>query len=74
MSSPSFVARLAAAAIVSVAASSAASAQGTFTYLPGPAYDVSADGQRFLVNTVVETAAPSPITLVVNWTSALRAH
>ncbi len=38
------------------------------------AYDVSADGQRFLVNTVVETAAPSPITLVVNWTSALRAR
>jgi hypothetical protein len=46
MSSPSFVARLAAAAIVSVAASSAASAQGTFTYLPGPAYDVSADGAK----------------------------
>ena len=35
-------------------------------------YDASADGQRFLVNTVVEAAAPSPITLVVNWVAALR--
>ena len=38
------------------------------------AYDVSADGQRFLVNTIVETAAPSPITLVVNWSAALHAR
>jgi Tol biopolymer transport system component/predicted Ser/Thr protein kinase len=29
-------------------------------------YDVSADGQRFLINTAVEAAPPS-ITLVVNW-------
>ena len=35
-------------------------------------YDVSADGQRFLINTVVEAVAPSPITLVVNWAAALR--
>ncbi|MEQ1911146.1 MAG: hypothetical protein ABMA15_20165, partial [Vicinamibacterales bacterium] len=35
-------------------------------------YDVSADGQRFLVNAVVEAVAPSPITLVVNWAAALR--
>jgi serine/threonine protein kinase/Tol biopolymer transport system component len=34
-------------------------------------YDVSKDGQHFLVNTIVEAAAPSPITLVVNWASAL---
>jgi hypothetical protein len=37
-------------------------------------YDVSADGQRFLVNTIVEAAAPSPITLVVNWAAALHAQ
>jgi Tol biopolymer transport system component len=37
------------------------------------AYDVVADGQRFLVNNVVEAASPSPITLVVNWLAALRA-
>ena len=35
-------------------------------------YDVSADGQRFLVNMVVEAAAQSPITLVVNWAASLR--
>ena len=29
-------------------------------------YDVTADGQRILVNTFVEEATP-PITLVVNW-------
>ena len=34
-------------------------------------YDVSADGQRFLVNTLVEEAALQPISLVVNWTAAL---
>jgi hypothetical protein len=31
-------------------------------------YDVTADGQRFLVNTVVEGAGATPITVVVNWT------
>jgi eukaryotic-like serine/threonine-protein kinase len=30
-------------------------------------YDVAADGQRFLINTFVEDAAPPAITLVVNW-------
>jgi Tol biopolymer transport system component len=35
-------------------------------------YDVTSDGQKFLVNNVVEVAAPSPITLVVNWATALR--
>jgi len=37
-----------------------------------PAYDVSADGQRFLIVTAAgETAAP-PLTLVVNWPAALE--
>lgn len=31
-----------------------------------------ADGQKFLVNTVTEQAAPTPITVVVNWTATLR--
>jgi Tol biopolymer transport system component len=39
---------------------------------PGSNYDVSADGQRFLVNTVAEQAAQAPITVVMNWTSALK--
>ena len=36
-------------------------------------YDVSPDGQRFLVNTAVERD-PAPVTVVLNWTSALRQH
>ncbi len=35
-------------------------------------YDVSADGQRFLVNSDLQAAASSPITLVVNWTAGLK--
>ncbi len=40
---------------------------GTFHYSP------SADGQRFLVNTVVGRGTPT-ITVVVNWTAALNAR
>jgi Tol biopolymer transport system component len=36
-------------------------------------YDVSADGQRFLINTMVETVAErEPITLVLDWTATLE--
>ena len=35
-------------------------------------YSVTADGQRFLVNTVVEGASSSPINIVVNWAAALK--
>jgi len=35
-------------------------------------YEVSSDGQRFLVNTFVENPSTSPITVVVNWTASLR--
>ena len=35
-------------------------------------YDASADGQRFLVNTLVEEATEQPITLVVNWPALLK--
>ena len=35
-------------------------------------YDVSADGQRFLVNTLVDETASAAITLVLNWTSELK--
>jgi hypothetical protein len=38
---------------------------------PGFLYDVSADGQRFLVNTIVESTS-TPITLVVNWPALLK--
>jgi hypothetical protein len=35
-------------------------------------YDVTADGQRFLVNTLVEAPPPPPITIVLNWTAGLK--
>lgn len=40
----------------------------------GPQYDVSRDGQRFLVNLPVESGAPPSITVLLNWVSALRAR
>jgi hypothetical protein len=38
----------------------------------GNKFDASAEGQRFLINMSVESTAPSPITLVVNWTAGLK--
>ena len=38
----------------------------------GDEYDVTANGQRFLINTAVEQKASSPITLVINWTADLK--
>jgi Tol biopolymer transport system component len=35
-------------------------------------YDVSADGQRFLVITAPEQATSAPITVVLNWTAGLK--
>jgi len=35
-------------------------------------YVPSRDGRRFLINTQTGDAPPSPITVVVNWTAALR--
>lgn len=37
-------------------------------------YDVSADGQRFLIisSAVVREDTPAPITVVLNWTAGLR--
>jgi dipeptidyl aminopeptidase/acylaminoacyl peptidase len=39
---------------------------------PFASYDVTADGQRFLVTEFVQAEAPEPITLVVDWPAALR--
>lgn len=39
---------------------------------PGNVYDVTRDGQRFLVNTAVQAQSSSPLTLVVNWTADLK--
>ena len=37
-------------------------------------YDVSLDGRRFVVNTLVEDPASSTITLVLNWAAALTSR
>jgi len=35
-------------------------------------YAVTADGQRFLVNTAIDDTPDAPITVVLNWTAALK--
>jgi hypothetical protein len=35
-------------------------------------YDVSRDGQRFLINTQVKSAETQPMSLVLNWTARLN--
>ena len=37
-----------------------------------PAFDVSADGQRFLLSGAPEQKAAEPITLIQNWAAGLR--
>jgi len=41
--------------------------------LPGPPYyDVTRDGQRFLINVAGEETTPTPMTVVMNWNAALK--
>ncbi len=35
-------------------------------------YDVTADGQRLLVNTSVDQKVSSPINLIINWTADVK--
>jgi eukaryotic-like serine/threonine-protein kinase len=35
-------------------------------------WDISTDGQRFLINTALDDAATSPVTILLNWQSAMR--
>jgi Tol biopolymer transport system component len=44
------------------------------SYIVRHSYDVSADGQRFLINTMLESAAGQPITMVTNWAAEVRSH
>ena len=37
-----------------------------------PSYDVTADGQRFLLNAMVETQTAAPLTVVVNWAAGAK--
>ena len=45
-----------------------------FAYGAAPvyAYDNSADGQRFLINCLVEETTMSTVTVVVNWRAVLK--
>jgi len=48
-----------------------------FEFRPGgnlitPFYDVTRDGQKFLLSTIVETQPAAPLTVTVNWTAAFR--
>jgi hypothetical protein len=40
--------------------------------IPRQQYAVIAKGDRFLVNTVIEPSLPAPVTIVLNWTAALK--
>ena len=35
-------------------------------------YDVSADGQRFLISTAPKQTTSDPVTVVLNWTASLK--
>jgi Tol biopolymer transport system component len=45
------------------------SGNATVTVAP---YTVTADGQRFLLNTVVDESGGAPLTVVINWTAELK--
>jgi Tol biopolymer transport system component len=38
----------------------------------GSAFDVTSDGQRFLVNSLVQAQSASPLVLVTNWTAGVK--
>ena len=44
----------------------------SFKDVPGSPYDVSSDGQRFLLNRPIGEESSPPITLVQNWTALLK--
>jgi hypothetical protein len=41
-------------------------------YTGNVAYDASADGQRFLINSIVVEKAAPPLTVVLNWSAGLK--
>jgi eukaryotic-like serine/threonine-protein kinase len=44
---------------------------GNAVYFHAP-YTVTADGQRFLLNTLVDESGGAPLTVVINWTEGLK--
>ena len=45
---------------------------GADTTTPVSRWDISPDGQRFLINAINEDRLSQPITVVLNWTAAIR--
>ena len=45
---------------------------GADTTTPLARWDISPDGQRFLINTTNEDSGSPPITVLLNWTAAFR--
>jgi serine/threonine protein kinase len=41
-------------------------------FVGGSQYDVTRDGQRFLIISPIEESSPSPLTVVLNWTAGLK--
>jgi len=42
------------------------------TIIPAPPYTATADGQRFLLNTIVDESGGAPLTVVVNWEAGFK--
>jgi len=40
--------------------------------IPNRSYAVTADGQRFLLNTIVDESGGAPLTVKVNWQAGLK--
>jgi Tol biopolymer transport system component len=50
----------------------AGTAQELFKARRASSFDVTADGQRFLVNEPVDDASDTPVTVIVNWPQLLK--
>jgi eukaryotic-like serine/threonine-protein kinase len=69
--------KLMAVAVKDGASFEAGPAVALFDFRPGgnlltAYYSVTADGQKFLLSTIVETEATAPLTVVINWTANLK--
>ncbi|MGI9069589.1 MAG: protein kinase domain-containing protein [Pyrinomonadaceae bacterium] len=69
--------KLMAAAVKGGASFEAGPPEALFDFRPsgnsrGSDYSVTADGQKFLLSTIVETEATAPLTVVINWTANLK--
>ena len=46
--------------------------KATTVSAPGGPYTVSADGKKFVMNTVTQQSITEPLTLLTNWTADLK--